>query len=86
MLEALATRTGIAPEIVDDVIWGCVSQAGEQAGNVARTAVLAAGWPESVPGTTVTRACGSSQQAVSMAAAAVISGSRTSWSPVASSR
>ncbi|HEY5854031.1 MAG TPA: thiolase family protein [Aldersonia sp.] len=74
VLEALATRTGIAPEIVDDVMWGCVSQAGEQAGNVARTAVLAAGWPESVPGTTVTRACGSSQQAVSMAAAAVISG------------
>ena len=74
MLEALATRTGIAPEIVDDVVWGCVSQAGQQAGNVARTAVLAAGWPESVPGTTVTRACGSSQQAVSMAAAAVISG------------
>lgn len=74
VLEALAERTGIAPELIDDVVWGCVSQSSEQAGNVARTAVLAAGWPESVPGTTVTRACGSSQQAVSMAAAAVVSG------------
>ena len=74
VLEALAERTGIDPVLVDDVVWGCVSQAGEQAGNVARTAVLAAGWPETVPGTTVTRACGSSQQAVSMAAAVVISG------------
>ena len=74
VLEALAERTGIDPMVVDDAIWGCVSQVGEQAGNVARTAVLAAGWPETVPGTTVTRACGSSQQAVSMAAAAVISG------------
>ncbi|MBD0862167.1 thiolase family protein [Gordonia sp. zg691] len=74
VLEALVERTGIDPAIVDDVVWGCVSQASEQAGNIARTAVLAAGWPESVPGTTVTRACGSSQQAVSMAAAAVIAG------------
>ncbi|KSU58413.1 thiolase family protein [Gordonia hongkongensis] len=74
VLEALVERTGIDPAVVDDVVWGCVSQAAEQAGNVARTAVLAAGWPESVPGTTVTRACGSSQQAVSMAAAAVVSG------------
>ncbi|AZG45688.1 thiolase family protein [Gordonia insulae] len=74
VLEALVDRTGLDPATVDDVVWGCVSQASEQAGNVARTAVLAAGWPESVPGTTVTRACGSSQQALSMAAAAVISG------------
>ncbi|MEO9330463.1 thiolase family protein [Gordonia aurantiaca] len=74
VLEALVERTGIDPAIVDDVVWGCVSQSSEQAGNIARTAILAAGWPESVPGTTVTRACGSSQQAVSMAAAAVISG------------
>ena len=59
---------------VDDVIWGCVSQVGEQAGSIARTAVLAAGWPDSVPGVTLTRACGSSQQAVSFAAATVISG------------
>ncbi|NLU84569.1 acetyl-CoA C-acyltransferase [Rhodococcus sp. HNM0569] len=74
VLEALASRTGIDPAVVGDVVWGCVSQTSEQAGNVARTAVLAAGWPESVPGTTVTRACGSSQQAVSAAAAAVIAG------------
>ncbi|EME23581.1 thiolase family protein [Rhodococcus triatomae] len=74
ILTALADRTGIDPAIVDDVVWGCVSQSGEQAGNIARTAVLAAGWPESVPGTTLTRACGSSQQAVSFAAATVISG------------
>ncbi|SDU56122.1 thiolase family protein [Gordonia westfalica] len=74
VLEALVERTGIDPAIVDDVVWGCVSQSSEQAGNIARTAILAAGWPESVPGTTVTRACGSSQQAVSQAAAAVISG------------
>lgn len=74
VLESLVERTGLDPAVIDDVIWGCVSQTSEQAGNVARTAVLAAGWPESVPGTTVTRACGSSQQALSMAAAAVISG------------
>ncbi|GAB87703.1 thiolase family protein [Gordonia rubripertincta] len=74
VLEALVERTGLDSATVDDVVWGCVSQSSEQAGNIARTAILAAGWPESVPGTTVTRACGSSQQAVSQAAAAVISG------------
>jgi acetyl-CoA acyltransferase len=74
ILRALADRTSLDPCTVDDVIWGCVSQVGEQAGNVARTAVLAAGWPESIPGVTLTRACGSSQQAVSFAAASVISG------------
>jgi acetyl-CoA acyltransferase len=74
ILRALADRTSLDPSTVDDVIWGCVSQVGEQAGNVARTAVLAAGWPESIPGVTLTRACGSSQQAVSFAAASVISG------------
>ncbi|MHA4853811.1 thiolase family protein [Rhodococcus sp. MSC1_016] len=74
VLEALVARTGLSTDEVGDVIWGCVSQAGEQAGNVARTAVLAAGWPEKVPGTTLTRACGSSQQAVSFAAATVIAG------------
>lgn len=74
VLTALVERTGLAPEAVDDIVWGCVGQVGEQAGNVARSASLAAGWPESVPGTTVNRACGSSQQAVSMAAAAVVSG------------
>lgn len=74
VLEALVERTGIEPSAIDDVMWGCVSQHSEQAGNIARTAVLAAGWPTTVPGTTITRACGSSQQALAMAAAAVISG------------
>ncbi|GAA1481274.1 thiolase family protein [Gordonia sinesedis] len=74
VLRALAERNGLDPTVVDDVMWGCVNQTAEQAGNIARTAILAAGWPESVPGTTVTRACGSSQQTIAMAAAAVISG------------
>ncbi|MGY1622394.1 thiolase family protein [Geodermatophilus sp. SYSU D00965] len=74
VLEALAQRAGIDPAAVDDVFWGCVSQIGEQTYNVARNAVLAAGWPETVPGTTVDRQCGSSQQAVAFAAAAVVSG------------
>ena len=74
VLRALAERTGLDPADVDDVVWGCVSQVGEQAWNVGRSAVLAAGWPESVPGTTIDRQCGSSQQAVHFAAAAVISG------------
>ena len=71
---ALVERTGIDPAVVEDVIWGCVSQVGEQALNVARNAVLGAGWPESVPGTTVDRQCGSVQQAAHFAAAGVISG------------
>jgi acetyl-CoA acyltransferase len=74
VLNALVERTGVDPSVVDDVVWGCVSQVGEQAMNVARNAVLGAGWPESVPGTTVDRQCGSSQQAVHFAAAGVISG------------
>ncbi|MFG2061962.1 thiolase family protein [Micromonospora sp. NPDC048871] len=74
VLQALAERTGIDPAQVDDVIWGCVSQVGEQSWNVARNAVLAAGWPESVPGTTLDRQCGSSQQALHFAAATVLSG------------
>ncbi|MFG1782464.1 thiolase family protein [Rhodococcus oryzae] len=74
VLTALTGRVGIDPDEIDDVIWGCVVQAAEQAGNIARTAALAAGWPESVPGTTVNRACGSSQQALSFAAASVIAG------------
>jgi acetyl-CoA acyltransferase len=74
VLQALAERTGLDPALVDDVYWGCVSQVGEQAWNVGRNAVLAAGWPESVPGTTVDRQCGSSQQTVHFAAAAVVSG------------
>ena len=74
VLTALAGRTGIDPAVVDDVIWGCVGQVGEQTGNIGRHAVLSAGWPETVPATTVDRQCGSSQQAVHFAAAGVISG------------
>src|ERR1700754_3156698 len=74
VLNGLAQRTGIDPAIVDDVIWGCVMQAGEQALDIARTAVLAAGWPESVPGVTVDRQCGSSQQSIHFAAAGVVAG------------
>ena len=74
VLQALVERTGIDPVLVDDVVWGCVSQIGEQTFDIARTAVLSAGWPESVPGTTVDRQCGSSQQALHFAAAGVLSG------------
>ena len=74
VLQALVERTGIDPALVDDVIWGCVMQIGEQTFDIARTAVLSAGWPESVPGTTIDRQCGSSQQSVHFAAAGVVSG------------
>lgn len=74
VLNGLAERAGIDPGIVDDVIWGCVMQAGEQALDIARTAVLTAGWPETVPGVTVDRQCGSSQQSVHFAAAGVVAG------------
>jgi acetyl-CoA acyltransferase len=75
-LRELVDRTGIDPAQVDDVIAGAVSQAGDQALNIARNAVLAAGFPETVPATTVDRQCGSSQQAISFAAQAVISGAQ----------
>lgn len=74
VLTELVRRNDIDPAIVDDVIGGCVTQSGEQALNISRTAVLAAGFPESVPATTVDRQCGSSQQAVHFAAQGVISG------------
>ena len=74
VLNALADRCGVDPALVEDVIWGCVSQVGEQTFDIARTAVLSAGWPEHVPGVTVDRQCGSSQQAVHFAAAGVIAG------------
>ncbi|MEV5849714.1 thiolase family protein [Streptomyces sp. NPDC051985] len=74
VLNALAERTGLDPALVDDVVWGCVSQVGDQSSNIGRYAVLAAGWPETVPGTTVNRACGSSQQALDFAVHAVMSG------------
>ena len=74
VLNALVTRTGLDPAVVDDVVWGCVGQVGEQAFDIARTSVLAAGWPETVTGVTVDRQCGSSQQAVHFAAAGLIAG------------
>ncbi|MFX0578114.1 thiolase family protein [Nocardia nepalensis] len=74
VLETLIERNGIDPALVDDVIGGCVTQSGEQAFNISRTAVLAAGFPESVPATTVDRQCGSSQQAAHFAAQGVIAG------------
>jgi acetyl-CoA C-acetyltransferase len=74
VLDALIARTGIDPVLVEDVIMGCVGQAGEQSANVARNAVLASKLPESVPGTSVDRQCGSSQQALQFAAQAVMSG------------
>jgi len=73
-LKALQQRTGIDPGLVDDVIMGCVMQVGEQSTNIGRNAVLAAGWPEDVPGTTIDRQCGSSQQAAHFAAQGVIAG------------
>src|SRR5579875_1945173 len=73
-LAALVARAGIDPGIVDDVIAGCVTQVGEQSLNVGRNAALAAGFPESVPGTTIDRQCGSSQQAIHFAAQGVMSG------------
>ncbi len=74
VLVALQQRNDLDPGVVDDVVLGCVMQVGEQAANVARSAVLAAGWPESVPGTTVDRQCGSGQQAAHFAAQAIMAG------------
>jgi acetyl-CoA acyltransferase len=73
-LKELVNRAGIDPALVDDVIWGCVTQAGEQAGDIARVAALIAGFPIEVPGTTIDRQCGSSQQAVHFAAQAILAG------------
>ncbi|MDT4937963.1 MAG: acetyl-CoA acyltransferase [Pseudonocardiales bacterium] len=75
VLEQLVERNGLDPAQVDDVIGGCVTQAGEQSLNITRNAVFAAGFPESVPATTVDRQCGSSQQAAAFAAQGVIAGS-----------
>jgi len=73
-LKAVAERNKLDPALVDDVIMGCVMQVSEQSLNVGRNAVLAAGWPESVPATTIDRQCGSSQQAVHFAAQGVMAG------------
>ncbi|MEO6827663.1 MAG: thiolase family protein, partial [Microbacteriaceae bacterium] len=74
VLAELVRRNSLDPALVDDVIGGCVSQAGEQTFNIARNALLGAGFPESVPGTTIDRQCGSSQQAAAFAAQGVIAG------------
>jgi acetyl-CoA acyltransferase len=74
VLTALARRNQLEPELIEDIVWGCVTQIAEQSTNVGRLAVLAAGWPETIPGVTLDRACGSSQQAVHFAAASVIAG------------
>ena len=74
-LKALADRNDFDPVLVDDVIMGCVSQVGDQTWNIGRNAVLGAGWPESVPGVTIDRQCGSSQQSVHFAAQGVMAGS-----------
>ena len=74
VIKGLVERTGIDPGVVDDVVFGCVDTVATQAGDVARTCWLAAGYPEHVPGVTVDRQCGSSQQAVHFAAQAVMSG------------
>jgi acetyl-CoA C-acetyltransferase len=75
-LNRLAERAGVDPADVEDVIAGCVSQAGEQGANISRNAVLAAGWPEEVTGTTVNRFCGSGLQAINFAAMGVMSGAQ----------
>src|SRR5687767_15934964 len=74
VLRALVERTGVDPERIDDVIGGCVTQVGEQGCNVTRNAWVAAGFPQSVPATSVDRQCGSSQQAIHFAAQGVMSG------------
>jgi acetyl-CoA acyltransferase len=74
VLEDLVKTAGVDPALVEDVIWGTVSQTGEQTGDIARTAALSAGFPETVTGVTVDRQCGSSQQAVHFAAAGIIAG------------
>ncbi|MCU1586715.1 MAG: acetyl-CoA acetyltransferase, partial [Frankiales bacterium] len=76
VLSALVDRSGIDPGAVEDVVFGCVDTIGGQAGDVARTCWLAAGLPEHVPGTTIDRQCGSSQQALHFAAQGVLSGTQ----------
>ena len=74
VIKGLIDRTGLDPATIDDVVWGCCDTIGPQAGNIARTSWLAAGFPEEVPGVTIDRQCGSSQQAVHFASQAVMSG------------
>lgn len=74
VLNGLVSRIGVDPSQIEDVIWGCVTQLGDQSSNVGRFAVLAAGWPDSIPGVTINRACGSSQQSLDFAAFGVMAG------------
>jgi acetyl-CoA acyltransferase len=74
VLNELVARAGIGPDLVEDVVFGCVSQVGEQCGNIARTALLSAGWPETIPGMTVDRKCGSSEAAIHVAVGAIAAG------------
>lgn len=74
VLRGLAERTGVAPDQIDDVVFGCVTQVGEQCGNIARTSLLSAGWPETIPGMTVDRKCGSAEAAIHVAYGFIASG------------
>lgn len=74
VLNAVIERAGVPSDYIEDVVWGCVTQLGDQSSNIARFAALAAGWPESVPGVTLNRACGSSQQALESAVHGVVAG------------
>ncbi len=74
VLNELVARAGIGSDLVEDVVFGCVSQVGEQCGNIARTALLSAGWPETIPGMTVDRKCGSSEAAIHVAVGAISAG------------
>jgi acetyl-CoA acyltransferase len=74
VLNALMQRNSLSPDVVDDVVFGCVTQVGEQSANIARTALLSAGWPETIPGLTIDRKCGSAEAAVHVAAGLIASG------------
>lgn len=78
VLNALLERSGIAADVVDDVVFGCVTQVGEQCSNIARTSLLSAGWPNTIPGMTVDRRCGSSEAAIHTAVGSIMSGACTS--------
>src|ERR1700723_1695350 len=74
LIQELANRAGLSPEQIEDVIFGCVTQVGEQSANIARTAVLGAGWPATIPGMTIDRKCGSAEAAVHVAVGAIAAG------------
>lgn len=86
VLTELAKRTGIEPDLVDDVVWGCVSQIGDQSSNIGRFAVLAAGWPEIIPATTVNRPAGPASRRWTSPPTPSWPASRTSSSPAGSRR